>query len=67
MGRPRFGQKVRLRRRYPLMPYVAAVQFVAVVAAVAVFAWMGPEWAEYIVAYYEAGYRIGAVFFEWFD
>ena len=49
------------------MPYVAAVQFVAVVAAVAVFAWLGPEWGEYIVAYYEAGYRIGAVFFEWFD
>ena len=64
MGR-RFGQKKRLRLKYPGFPYIAAVQFVAVVAAVAVLAWLGPEWWDAVVAYLDAGYRIGAVFAEW--
>ena len=47
------------------MPYIAAVQFVAVVAAVAVLAWLGPEWWDAVVAYVDAGYRLGPVFLEW--
>ena len=63
----RYGPKVRLRRRNPGFPYVAAVQFVAVVAAVLVLSWMDPDWWDYIVAYLEAGYRLGPVFAEWFQ
>ena len=55
----RYGPAIRLRRR---LEYIVAVQCVAWLAALTVLLWLGPEWWDAVVAYLEAGWRIGA---EW--
>ena len=52
----RKAYRIRRNRRYG-WPYIVAVQFVAVVAAVVTLLWLGPEWCDIVLVYLDAGWR----------